>query len=158
MLIHHLATVFGPHLNLEHIARASADFLLNAVATLFFLRFRDRRRCCFPDCALANFTISLPRMCYTEFASIRSSLAEHGWAAPSVRLLGLLWLASIAWIRSRSRYGGCGGNFPASAALQNLEFLVASALQIGGAALQRGGMSHLCKISIFMGFVLRGFA
>jgi hypothetical protein len=53
-----------------------------------------------------------------------------------MRLLGRLWLASIAWIRSHSRYGGYGRNFPASAALQNLEFLVVTALEIGGAALQ----------------------
>jgi hypothetical protein len=48
-----------------------------------------------------------------------------------------------------------GGKIPARAALQNLEFLVVSMLEIGAAALQRGGMSHLCKISILMGFVLR---
>jgi hypothetical protein len=74
-----------------------------------------------------------------------------------VRLLGRLCLGSIAWIRSRSRYGGWDENFPASAALQNLEFLVATVLEIGGTTLQQGGMSHLCKISILMGFVLRGF-
>jgi hypothetical protein len=59
-------------LNLEHIAKVSADLLLNVVATLFFLLLRGRRRYCFPDRALANFTISLPRLhlrCCTESVS-----------------------------------------------------------------------------------------
>jgi hypothetical protein len=56
--------------------------------------------------------------------------------APSVQFLGRLCLGSIAWIRSRSCYGGWDRNFPTSAVLQNLEFLVASVLEIGAIALQ----------------------